>query len=197
MLTSNSALKFIFWNVLSIQIMWFVAIVSKGGRKEKHTDKTYSPFMCSALVVGQVDAVITILTTASYTVGRSEENMFLKFIFSSSLGDAIKSHHDLFLFLKTYPRIMPHFKKSLKVLIHIRYMIGPSILRVSEGRSDSFTGWQVCLSYCYCITKLCNAVFFYPAMLIALYHDRRPVQKIANTIKAALDRMWPLLTCSW
>lgn len=140
--------------------------------------------MCSAFVV---DVLITILTTTSYTVGRSEENMFLKFIFSSSLGDAIKSQHDLFLFLQTYPRIMPHFKKSLKVLIHILYMIGPSILRVSEGRSDSFTGWQVCLPYCHCLTKLCNA--FFPGLLIALYRDRRPVQKTANTIKAALDRM--------
>lgn len=61
-----------------------------------HTDKTYSLFACSVFVV---DVLITILTTTSYTVGRSEENMFLKFIFSSSLGDAIKSQHDLFLFL--------------------------------------------------------------------------------------------------
>lgn len=71
--------------------------------------------------------------------------MFLKFIFFSSLGDAKKSQYDLFYFLKTHPRIMPHFKKSLKVLIHILYMIGPSILRVSEGRADSLMLWQVCL----------------------------------------------------
>lgn len=80
---------------------------------------------------------------------------------------------------------MPHFKKSLKVLIHILYMIGPSILRVSEGRSDSFMGWQVCLPYCHCFTKLSNAVL--PALLIVLYRDRWAVQTIANTIKAALD----------
>lgn len=71
--------------------------------------------------------------------------MFLKFIFFTSLGDAIKSQQDLFLYPKTYPKIMPHFKQSLKVLIHILYMIGPSILRVSEGSVDSFMVWQVCL----------------------------------------------------
>lgn len=113
--------------------------------------------------------------------------MFLKFIFFSSLGDAVKSQYDLFPFLKTYPRIMPHFKKSLKVLIHILYMIGPSILRVSEGHFDSFMVWQVCLPYCLSFTMLCNAVF--PTLLIVLYCDRRPVQKITDTIKAALNRM--------
>lgn len=69
----------------------------------------YLLFTCSGLVVSEVNVVITILTTTSYTAGMSEENMFSKFIFCSSLGDAIKSHPDLFLFLKTYPRIMPHF----------------------------------------------------------------------------------------
>lgn len=44
----------------------------------------------------QQSVLITILTT---TAGRSEENMFLKFIFFSSLGDAIKPPHDLFFFL--------------------------------------------------------------------------------------------------
>lgn len=109
--------------------------------------------------------------------------MCLKFIFSSSMCDAIKSQRDLFLFLWTYPRIMPHFKKYPKVLIHILYMIGPSILRVSEGRADSFTGWQVDLPYCRCFTSLWNTVF--QALLITLYCDRRP--KIANTIKPVVS----------
>lgn len=103
----------------------------------------------------EVDALITILTSILYSWGK-EEAMFLKFIFLSSLGDAVKSHDDLFLFLKTYPRIMPHFKKSLQVLIHILYMIGPSILRVSEGRFDSFMVWRVCLPYCFSFTMVCN-----------------------------------------
>lgn len=80
--------------------------------------------------------------------------MFLKFIFFRSLGDAIKSQYDLFLFPKTYPKIMPHFKQSLKALIHILYMIGPSILRVSEGRFDSFMVGRFA-----CPTKICNAFF--------------------------------------
>lgn len=63
-----------------------------------HTDKTYLLVMFSVFV-GQVDALIIILTTTSYTLRRSEKNMFLKFIFSSSLGNARKSQHDLFLFL--------------------------------------------------------------------------------------------------
>lgn len=31
------------------------------------TDNTYSPFMCSLFVLGQVDDLITIRTTTSYT----------------------------------------------------------------------------------------------------------------------------------
>lgn len=36
----------------------------------------------------------------------------------------------------------------------------------------------------------------FSALLITLYHDRGPVQMTANTIKAALDWMWPLPACS-
>lgn len=149
MFTWNTASKSIFWNVL----LYFSAREKKSHRQDIFAFYVFS--VCSR----QVNALITILTTTSYTVGRSEENMFLKFIFFSSLGNAVKSQYDLFLFLKTHPKIMPHFKKSLKVLIHILYMIGPSILRVSEGRFDSFMVWQVCLPYCFSFTKICNVVF--------------------------------------
>lgn len=45
-------------------------------------------------------------------------------------------------------------KTSRKVLIHIPYMTGPSIVRVSEGRFDAFMGWHFCLPYWYCFTML-------------------------------------------
>lgn len=40
------------------------------------------------------------------------------------------------------------------MLIHILYMIGPSIAWASRGRFDAFIGWQFCLLYRYCFTML-------------------------------------------
>lgn len=57
-------------------------------------------FLCVEVLA--VGFLITILTTACFTVGRTEKNMLLKFIVSSSLGDAVKSQHDLFFFLQTF-----------------------------------------------------------------------------------------------
>lgn len=66
--------------------------------------------------------------------------------------------------LLTYPIIIPHLKiDSLEVLIHSLHMIGASILRVSEGQSDSLMVWQVCRASWRRFTKLCiiNSVFIY------------------------------------
>lgn len=50
-------------------------------------------------------------------------------------------------------RVTSAKEKSLKLLIHILYMICPSIERVSKGRFDAFMGWQFCLRRRYCCTS--------------------------------------------
>lgn len=65
-------------------------------KKKTCTVKMYSLKVFVKRFFNQQSVLITILTT---TAGRSEENMFLKFIFFSSLGDAVKPPHDLFFFL--------------------------------------------------------------------------------------------------
>lgn len=54
---------------------------------------------------------------------------------------------------------MPYFRKPLQALIHILYMIAPSILRVNEGRGDSSMGCQVWLLCSDCLTKRGNGFF--------------------------------------
>lgn len=90
--------------------------------------------------------LIANLTTTSHTA-RSSKTVLL---FSSLLG---VTSQFIPLSSDVAENYVPSTKKkqSLKVLIHILYMIGPSIVRASKGRFDAFMGWQFCR---YCFTML-------------------------------------------